>query len=411
MSTILPSYDEDPRAAFIRAMARELHLAGVATDALEQTLDDVAATIGLEAQVLAFPTYLMIAVGPEHDQHLTMLRLPPGSVSLRKISLLNDIYDRLREGKIDYLIATRLLSELDEHWPPIALWLRIPALMMIGIGVAIILGASLHEIIVAGAIGAVTGGLSMFAARYSLMARLFEVAAAFAATLIVAIFSLWYGRTDVYVSIIAGVVVILPGYSLTLALHELANRDLVAGVARLGKVLSTLFALGCGALLGFAVAGPWLATSGAIRPHPVSMSWWLLAVALMASGLCIDLDARRRDIGWVAAACFFAIATSHVIGGLPVHQVAAFLSAFVCGVVANLGARFLRVPQPVMLVPAVIVLVPGSLSYESVLFAFQNHIADALTIGANAASAAIQIVAGLLLSQLLITSSPLRGEQ
>ena len=390
-------------------MARELHLAGVATDALEQTLDDVAATIGLDAQVLAFPTYLMIAIGPERDQHLTMLRLPAGSVSLRKIAWLNDIYDRLRVGEIDYVDATLLLSELDRRWPPLALWLRVPALMSIGIGVAIILGASAHETIVAGTIGAVTGGLAILASRFALMSRLFEVSASFAATLIVALFSLWFGRTDIYVSIIAGVVVILPGYSLTLALHELANRDLVAGVARLGKVLSTLFALGCGALLGFAVVGPWLTSTGAMRPHPVAMTLWLLAVALMAAGLCIDLDARRRDVGWVSAACFFAIATSHAIGGLPIHQVAAFLSAFVCGTVANLGARFLRVPQPVMLVPAVIVLVPGSLSYESVLFAFQNHIADALTIGANAASAAIQIVAGLLLSQLLIASSPLRS--
>jgi uncharacterized membrane protein YjjB (DUF3815 family) len=99
---------------------------------------------------------------------------------------------------------------------------------------------------------------------------------------------------------------------------------------------------------------------------------------------------------------------SHLIGGSSAHAVTAFASSFVCGVVANIGARWLRVPQPIMLVPALIVLVPGSLGYESVLFAFQDNINSALTLAANAASAAIQLVAGLLLSQLLFPASTLR---
>ena len=202
--------------------------------------------------------------------------------------------------------------------------------------------------------------------------------------------------------------VLLPGYSLTLALHELANGDLVAGVARLGKVLSTLLALGCGALLGFALLGPHLLHAGGIQTHPVQSRLWLLAAACMSIGLSIDLNARVRDFIWVFAASFVALLTSHILGDTPIHQISAFGSAFICGVVANLGARFLRVPQPVMLVPALLVLVPGSLSYESVLFAFQQNMSSAMTLGANAVAAAVQIVAGLLLSQLLFPTTTLR---
>ena len=89
----------------------------------------------------------------------------------------------------------------------------------------------------------------------------------------------------------------------------------------------------------------------------------------------------------------------------------AFASAFVCGIVANLGARFLRVPQPVMLVPALLVLVPGSLSYESVLFAFQQNIGSALPLAANAIVNAILLVAGLLLSQMVFPSTTLRNQR
>jgi uncharacterized membrane protein YjjP (DUF1212 family) len=281
---------------------------------------------------------------------------------------------------------------------------------MVGLGVAVLLGGGINEMIVAALIGATTGLIGATGARYPIVARLFEVTAAFLGTLIYAAFTHFIGHANAYISIIAGVVVLLPGYSLTLALHELANQELVAGVARLGKVLSALLALGCGALLGFTLIGPTLVGFGDVQPHPVGTVTWIIAVVLMSIGLSIDLDARLGDFVWVFAASFVAILTSHIIGTLPVHAVAAFVSAFVCSIVANLGARFLRVPQPIMLVPAVLVLVPGSLSYQSILFAVQQNINTALPLGVNAIINAVLLVAGLLLSQIVFPSAPLRTQ-
>jgi uncharacterized membrane protein YjjP (DUF1212 family) len=391
-------------------MGRELHRAGIATDAIEQTLGEVAAAIGLEVQIFALPTYITIAIGPTWKQRTVMMRLEPGRVSLRKIALINDIYDALRAGRIDYRQADRLLSEVDARWPGLPALFEIPALALIAVGVAMVLGGGRQELIVSATIGICTGILSTIAARSAIVARLFPAVAAFLATAIVAAFSKLVGPVNIYISIIAGVVVLLPGYSLTLALHELANDFLVAGVARLGRVLSTLLALGCGAFLGLAIV-PWVLRSTNVQTHPVAATWWFVASILLAAGLSIDLDARLRDVVWVFAASFVALLTSHLLSGTSAHAVSAFLAAFLCGMVANIGARYLRVPQAIMLVPALIVLVPGSLSYESVLFAFQHNIDSALTLAANAIVAAIQIVAGLLLSQLVLPASTLQRKR
>jgi uncharacterized membrane protein YjjP (DUF1212 family) len=401
---------DDPKAVFIATMARELHQAGVATDALEETLVAVANAIGLQIQVFALPTNIAIAIGSVYRQRVVMLRMDPGRPNLRRIALLNSIYDSMLAGRIGYVEATQQLSALDDQ-PGYEPWLQIPGLLAIAVGVALLLGGGVRELIVSGTIGAVTGALSAFGARYAVIDRLFEVIAAFAGTLILALFTKVIGPTNIYISIVAGVVVLLPGYSLTLALHELANRNLVAGVARLGKVLSTLLALGCGALLGFTLLGPQLLQSADVRPHPVGATYWILAVVLLTVGLWVDLDARPREFPWVFAASFVAVATTKMFGMLPVHTAAAFASAFVCGIVANLGARFLRVPQPVMLVPALLVLVPGSLSYESILFAFQRNIDGALPLAANAIVNAILLVAGLLLSQIVFPSTTLRNQR
>jgi uncharacterized membrane protein YjjP (DUF1212 family) len=398
---------DDPKAVFLATMARELHQAGMATDTLEETLSDIASTIGLTTQIFALPTQITIAVGPRWNQKLVLMRLEPGRVNLRKLSLLSAIYQDLREGKIDYREASTLVTNIDRRWPGRnALW-EIPALALLAIGVAILLGGETHEIIVAGTIGLFLGGISAIAERVPIVARLFEVIAAFAGALIVAFYTPFFGPTNIFISIVAGVVVLLPGYSLTLALHELANGNLVAGVARLGRVLSVLLALGCGAFLGFAVIGPSLLLTSRLMANGVPTRLWVLAAILMTVGICIDLDSRPRDFIWVFASGFIALLTEHLLGGTQAHAISAFLSAFLCGIVANVGARVLRLPQAVMLVPALLVLVPGSLSYESVLFAFQNNISSALTFASNAAFAAVQLVAGLLLSQLVFPTKAL----
>lgn len=388
-------------------MARELHRAGIATDAIEQTLSDLSRAIGLEAQIFALPTNISISVGPDWDQRTVNMRLEPGRISLRKIALLNEIYDDLRRGDIDYAQAAQLVAEVDRRWPGLSPWFEVPAMGLIAVGVALILGGGGREIVVSALIGLCTGLLAALSVNLPLVARLFDVVAAFVATVIVGLFVRFVGPTNIYVSIVAGIVVLLPGYSLTLALHELANDFLVAGVARLGKVLSVLLALGVGAFLALAMM-PWLLSTGSVQPHPVSTLWWFVASVCLAVGMSIELDARVRDFAWVFAASFMALIATHLLATTSAHAVSAFLAAFIVGIVANLGARYLRVPQAIMLVPALLVLVPGSLSYESVLFAFQANLNTALTLGANAVFAAIQLVAGLLLSQLLLPASTLR---
>lgn len=401
---------QDPKAIFLTQLARELHRAGVASDQLERTISSISAVLGLQVEIFALPTNVTIAIGPRYAQQIVMLRMNPGRVNLRKLALLNEIFDELQSGAIDLPAAVAQLRGIDAHCPPPPVFMTILALASVAVGVAVLLGGGIHELIVAALIGASTGVLSFFTTRNAVMDRLFEVFAAFGATLIVAAYTHFIHPANLYISIVAGVVVLLPGYSLTLALHELANQDLIAGTARLGRVFAILLALGCGAFLGFAVVGAGFMSVADRQPHPVGPAFWVLAIALLSFGLSVDLDARFRDFAWVFLASIVALGTSFAFGKVPgAHQVAPFLASLICGLVANAGARYLRVPQPVFLVPALHVLVPGSLSYQSVLWVVSTkNYTDAATLAINALVVAVLIVAGLLLSQLIVPGAPLR---
>ncbi len=402
---------DDPKAIFASLMAQELHRAGVASDQLEEMIGAVARAIDLDLQIFALPTNITLAIGPPYAQKVVMLRLPPGSLDLRRLAVLTEIYNAAGTANLDLGEAIAQLTHLEELYPPFRAWLSILSYCVLSLGVSIILGAGEREMIVAALIGISTGSIAAVAQRNTTVERLFEVLSALSGTLILAAFNKFVGPANIYISIVAGVVQLLPGYSLTAALQELANHDLVAGVARLGKVLSTLLALGCGVAFGITIAGSGFFAEVTVKAHPIPAIYWLLAVVFMATGLSINLQARSKDVVWVLLSCFLALYTSRIFGELPGHQVATFASALVCGLVANVGARFLKVPRPVLLVPALITLVPGSLSYESFLHIFQQDYNNAAVLGINAVLSSIFIVAGLLLSQLLFPTNLLRSAQ
>ncbi|MFN2528736.1 MAG: threonine/serine exporter ThrE family protein [Candidatus Baltobacteraceae bacterium] len=400
-----PEIDEDPRATLMVLMAEQLHLAGTTTDRLEAMLTRMAGATGLALQIFATPTNITLAIGPAYRQKVVMLRVRPGALDLHTVALLSEVYDCVCARALESADAIGRVREIVNNKTPGPAWLTTASFCMVSLGTALLLGAREREVLVAAIIGLDTGIIAAFAARYSTIARLFEVLATFFGTLIVAGFNHFVGPTNLYITIIAGIVPLLPGYSLTSALYELANGDLVAGMARLGKVFATVLELGCGAALAIVVAGTAILSSGNNNPNPVGMFTWTIAIILMTIGLSAVLNARLRDYAWIFTACFIALLTSRILGTLPGHDAAAFGAAFVSGLVSNLGARFLRVPQLVLLVPAVFVLVPGSLTYESVFYLFQQNFTTAAALGVNAIIASVFIVAGLLLSQLIFTTA------
>ncbi|MBV8246575.1 MAG: threonine/serine exporter family protein [Candidatus Eremiobacteraeota bacterium] len=392
------------KVELIALMARSLHEAGVTTDRLEATLLQLARALDVQLQVFALPTYVTLAIGEAHRQEVVMLRLGPGSIDLRRLASLGEIQDAVVRGGLEPREAIeRIRQATAAVRPPFAL-LTVLEYAAISFGVSVLLGAQPHEMLVASLVGCSTGAIAALARRNAVVARLFEVLATFLGTLVVAVATRFLGPTNLYITIVAGIVPLLPGYSLTSAIYELANNDLVAGVARLGKVLVTLLALGCGAALGITVAGADFVAHTTHQARPVGMLMWTLAVMLISLGLAPALGARKRDIPWVFAACFLALLSSRILSSLPGHQAAPFGSAFFTGIVCYVEARLARLPVVVLLAPAIFVLVPGALTYESIFFAFQENFESAAQLAANAFIASIFIVAGLLLSQLVFAT-------
>jgi uncharacterized membrane protein YjjP (DUF1212 family) len=390
----------DDRTELLLALGRGLHQAGLPTDALEEILHDVAIACGVALQVNVLPTSLTLAVGAGFAQRLVILRLEPGRLHLRKLALLEGVVLALRRGG-DPGVALVEVAQIDTAArldPPL---LTVFAYAVLATGTALLLGGEQRDVEASALAGIAIGAIGALALRRPRVDRVFEFAAAFVATVIITLWERFVGSVALYVVLIAAIVQLLPGYSLTTALSELANRNWVSGTARLGGVFVTLLSLGCGFALGSGFGGATIFNGATVSAGGTSLLSALAAGVLMAIGIALILQARYRDIGWIVASCLGTIALAHAFPALGIVQASPFATAFTIGLATNLSARFLRIPQTVVLVPGLLVLVPGSLSYQSLLYIFQNDSTDAVSLAVHALLAAILIVAGFLTSQLI----------
>lgn len=226
------------------------------------------------------------------------------------------------------------------------------------------------------------------------------MAAALAAFL-AAFFAIRGVPVSVYVATLSGLIVLMPGYALTTALSEIANRHLISGTARLMGAFGTFLTIGFGVALGTRV-GALLGTAPVIAPRPLP-SWADWAAALIATlAFTVLLRGRPKDFPQILAGAMLAFLGARIGRHAFGPEVGPFLGALVVGLAGNLYARIFERVSTVVVAPGLLILVPGSIGFRSVSSFLHNETLPAIEAAFSMALAAISLVMGLLLANALI---------
>ena len=199
----------------------------------------------------------------------------------------------------------------------------------------------------------------------------------------------------------ASLIILLPGMSLTVAMTELATRNLIAGTARLVSAVIVLLELVVGVALGEQLANVFVHVT-AIEPAPLPE--WTRWVALIASslGVAVLVQAQPRAFGWIVGACVVGYVGSRYGTAWLGPQMGVLVGAFALGVLSNLYARYLDRPAQVVQVPAVFLLVPGSMGFRGMTSLLDKNTLSGVDTLFAMFVVAIAIVAGLLVSNAVI---------
>lgn len=394
----------DPRIDFLIALGRSLHENGIPAHRLEDTLSVASERLGLRAEFFSTPTSLISAFGEPGRQQTALSRVTPGEFRLDRIVALDDVVETLWRGEIDVEQAHARLRQVEALPSPYGPALTVVALGAASATAARVFGAGLPEVAASGLLGLAVGGLGVVARHSVTVGRVFEFVAAMAATLMaIGAGRLWPGLAVAPV-IVSSIIVLLPGLALTLALNELAAGHLVSGTARLTGSLMTLLKLGLGVGLGQQLAPllPPAPVAAAATPEP--LPGWTLALALLvtAPALAVLFRARRGDMAWMLV----GIATAFGGARLGVHllgpALGALLGALLAGLAGNLYERRRRRPAVLMIVPSLIMLVPGAIGYRSLSFLMERDVVAGIDSAVTALLVGVSLVAGMLLANVLL---------
>lgn len=354
-----------PEIAFILALARALHRYGTPAHRLEEALEIVGKDLGLRGEFFSTPTTIIASFGDPAELRTAMLRVEAGELDMGKLARLDALADRVAakdltpaEGmqQIDAIVGAK------PTWGPTITTL---AHGVTTAGAVVFFHGGWRDAFVAGTLGLVLGILSLVMQRSNAQARVFELIGAFVAAFAAGLAASQIPGVSSSVVTIAGLLVLLPGMTLTVAMTELATHNLIAGTARLMAAIIVLLELALGVAVGELAASKLVVVPSVA---PVSLPAWAdwAAVVVSALAMVVVVRAQGKATLWIVLATLVGFAGAR--GGTEAlgPELGVLLGAFALGVLVNVYARVLDRPALVIAVPATLILVPGSIGFRGI---------------------------------------------
>ena len=407
---------DDPRSLsdsehFILDLGRALHAAGATAQWLEARLPAIGATRGVEVRVFSSPTMLIIGFGPLATQKQRVLRITPMPLDVARFAAVDDVAGRVEAGTMEATEGIEALRTALAAPPRFGTFTTIGAFGLASACVGRFFSADLADILVACVLGLCVGAACEIGSRRRRIAlTVAPLSAALVGFCAIGIDRAVFPISELAVTI-AALIVLVPGYGVTSAIDELATRNLVSGASRLAEALFMLVTLGFGMALG--------RTAGAIVPVTAPdlaspmLPGWTEAIAMIgaAAGLGIFVRARGRDFVPIVLIGAMTFSAARVGAGVLGVELGAFAGAFVAGLASNAFGRWRDQPALITAIPALILLVPGSIGFRGVASLLQRDVVPGVEAGFTAAMIAVSIVVGGLLASAALPERRIRARR
>jgi len=396
------------RIGFVVELARRLHEYGTAAPRLEDVVNLVSARLGLVCNVLSTPTSIVMSFSdPSQDDDLAeitqVVRSPPGDVNLSALCQTDAIANRVIAGELDLGEGRRLLRAVGSRQPSV--YANVASVISFGIAsaaIAIILHAGWREAGAAALNGLLIGLITLAARRWPSFNPASEAVAAFLSTLVATIIAAWLAPLALRSVVIASLIVLMPGMTLTTAVRELSSQHLISGTARMMGAVTTLLKLTFGTVAAVQtcvllhIVPPQLDSSAL----PAWTEW--AAVVAAAFSFAVLFRSPTRDYPVVIGAVLLGYACTQAAGQHVSPAFGTFLASLVIGATSNLFARLTNRPGALVREPGIILLVPGSVGYRTLSYVFERDVLLGVDTAITLVTLLVAIVAGLLFGDFLI---------
>jgi uncharacterized membrane protein YjjP (DUF1212 family) len=395
---------------FVLELGGALHALGHPSHWLEEGMQRAAERLGLRGQFFTTPTSIFAAFGEQREQRTWLLRVEPGDVHLERLSAVIDTGRDVLAGRTtpaEGTAALRAILAAPPRWNALFTTL---AFALSGAAAGRFLGGGAREVVCAAALGLVLALLARLAAGSRALARMLEPIAAFLVSAAAAAIAHFLSLSS-YVATLAAILVLLPGLTLTTAMAELSSQHLVSGTARLTGAGARFLGLAFGVAMGVRVAALLVGPDAAVTPQPLPA--WSEWPALLAAPLAFTvlLRARPRDYPWILAVGVLAFLAGRWATSGFGSELGAFVGALVAAVLSNVLARRRGGSPATTLVPAILLLVPGSIGFRSLTLLMNRNVQSGVESAFRMMTLIAALVTGLLTAGVVAPAPSLAGDE
>nr|GAT47838.1 predicted protein [Mycena chlorophos] len=242
----------DNRIKFILKLANALVTFGAPSHRIESQLVAASKILDVQAGFVHLPNIIIITIrhGPTTRTYFVRAK---GRISLSRLNAVHHIYRKVLHDKIDAQDGTIALKNLLEAPPVYTLWMRcFFSFTCASILCVLSFGGAFPDMFVSGCCAGVLQYLGLNAANKSSMyANVYEISATIIVAFVARGLSNIPGNYFCYSAISsAGVIVILPGFTVLVSALELMSKNMFCGSVRIVyAIIYTLF-LGFGLTIG-----------------------------------------------------------------------------------------------------------------------------------------------------------------
>jgi uncharacterized membrane protein YjjB (DUF3815 family) len=202
-----------------------------------------------------------------------------------------------------------------------------------------------------------------------------------------------------FISAVAGIVFLLPGFMITVAMSELATQNFLAGTGRLTGAFVLLFLMGAGLAIGTQISLVWLP---AIPAHGelVALPAWVIWMAIAGLGVSLlaVLQAPISSVNVSVGACLLAWAVYSLVNARMGNVVGAFAGALAVASAGHVYQFLTKRPAALVQIPGLITLVPGSMGFRGVHALIQQESTAGISLLSDMMMTGAVLAVGLLLA-------------
>lgn len=383
---------------FIVQLGKALHTYGVPSYKSQIYLTEIAEKKGIKGSFMDTPTWINYVFYEEDEQTYNYVEcVLPGELNLGALSRIVEITNNVLSNKTSFGEAKIAIEKLKTAPLGYGKISELFAFVLSAGAFSMILDTSWVSALTASFIGAVIYIFTILAQKSGYIKSALESLVAFVATVITGLLSLYFNQINISMTILASIIVFIPGLSITTALEEITSKSLVSGTAKLFDALVSLFKQFFGVVLALAILPLFID----LQPNTVinDIPQWLdyFAIITLALSLAIVFKVRSKDVLYCVIAGFVSFFTTTLFDFTGI-LVSIFIGTIVAVSVSKLFSKITKSPQLVFLVPGIVMLVPGSKAFIGLSSVFLSQAGTQSNMGEQVLYIFMGIIGGLIFS-------------